>query len=414
LYDPAGKLRGFARIVRDSTAQRTATLEREDLLRRELHARQLAEEASRAKDTFLATISHELRTPLNAMLGWMRMLATGRFDDVQARRAMAIVERNAQAQAQLLAQLLDISRMATGKLDVALQPIALDRVIDGAVEALQHVAVSKGVTIRVQLIRDLATIQGDPDRLQQVMLNVLANAIKFTPAHGTIDVELASEPDVMQITVRDNGQGIAPEFLPHIFDQYQQSERGETPTSGLGLGLAIARHVIELHGGTIEARSDGHGHGATFVVRLPRDGVTLTGSAATLESVKHRPDLVGKRVLIVDDAPEGQSPTAGVLRSCGMQVFTANSVRSALSILNAEAIDVLVSDIRLSDGKDGLDLIRDLRDQMTAAARVRAVAVTNDTNLDDRARALRAGYDLHLGKPIDPSHLIETVTAVLR
>jgi PAS domain S-box-containing protein len=272
LRDPTGKLRGFAKIMRDSTAQRAATLEREDLLQREHRAREEAEEANRTKDAFLATVSHELRTPLNAMLGWVQLLASEQLDQAQTRRAIEIIERNARAQAQLVAELLDVSRIAAGRLELNLQLVAVDRVIESAVESLQQTAAAKNVAINAALTETSINIQGDPDRLQQVMLNLLSNAIKFTPSGGVIDVELASDDDRVHVTVRDNGKGIASEQLPHIFEQFHQAERGEAPINGLGLGLSIARHIIELHQGTIEATSDGRGCGATFVVRLPHVG----------------------------------------------------------------------------------------------------------------------------------------------
>lgn len=416
LRDPAGELRGFAKVMRDSTAQRAATLEREELLQREFRSRQQAEEANRTKDAFLAMLSHELRTPLNAMLGWTRMLSTGQLADAQVRRAITIVERNAQAQAQLVAELLDVSRISTGKLQLQLQSVAIDQVIETAVESLRQLALAKDIVITTRLGEGSSSIDGDPDRLQQVMFNVLSNAIKFTPPRGAIDVELASHADAAQITVRDTGKGIAPDLLPHIFDQFQQGERGEAPTSGLGLGLAIARHIIELHRGTIEARSDGHGQGATFIVRLPRTAGSAIEPTSNLEPavVKHPANLRGKTALIVGDAHEDRRLTAHVLQSCGMRVLTADSVPAAAAILSAESVDVIVTELRMSGESDGLDFIRDLRDDNRPGMRVPAVAVTDKGKLDDRARALTSGYDLHIERPINPSHLIDAVSAVLQ
>jgi PAS domain S-box-containing protein len=417
LRDPAGKLRGFAKIMRDSTAQRTAAIERDELLRRELRAREQAEEANRTKDAFLATISHELRTPLNAMLGWARMLAAGQLDELQARRATIIIERNARAQAQLVGELLDVSRIATGKLRLNLERISLSRVVENAVESLQQSASAKAVSIRTSLSDKPATIDGDGDRLQQVILNLLSNAIKFTPTGGAIDVELAATPECAQLTVRDTGKGITPDLLPHIFDQFQQGERGEAPTSGLGLGLSIARHIVELHRGTIDAQSEGEGKGATFVVQLPtaklEDGEPASAIAAE-PPVARRPELRDKHALVIEDQQDCRSLAVFVLEGCGMRVSTADSVAAAFEILTAEAIDVIVSDIRLEGAQDGLDLIRDLRARETPLARTPALAVTGYADQDDRVRALAAGYDLHLPKPIDPEHLIEAVTAILR
>ncbi len=418
LRDRDGSLRGFAKIMRDSTAQRAATIEREDLLQRELRARQQAEEASRTKDGFLAMISHELRTPLNAMLGWTRMLASGQLDDTQTHHAIEIVERNAQAQARLVAELLDVSRIATGKLQLHVQPMPLHAVIQSAIESVQHAALAKDVTINATLTQESSTIDGDPDRLHQVMLNLLSNAIKFTPPRGVIDVALASDADVVQVTVRDTGKGIPPDLLPRVFEQFQQGDRGDAPTSGLGLGLSIARHIVELHRGTIDARSDGPGQGATFVVRLPRASRSsiepVRSTRAENTAAEHRMDLRGRCVLIVEDQQESGSLVAFVLEGCGMRVFTTDRVQAVFTILSSQPVDVLISDVRLSGAQDGLDLMRDLRSQSTPVADVPAIALTDDADVDDRARALAAGYDLDVAKPIDPGQLIEAVMAVLR
>ncbi len=418
LRDRDGSLRGFAKIMRDSTAQRAATIEREDLLQRELRARQQAEEASRTKDGFLAMISHELRTPLNAMLGWTRMLESGQLDDTQTHRAIEIVERNAQAQARLVAELLDVSRIATGKLQLHVQQMPLHALIQSAIESVQHAALAKDVTINATLTQESSTIDGDPDRLHQVMLNLLSNAIKFTPPRGVIDVALASDADVVQVTVRDTGKGIPPDLLPRVFEQFQQGDRGDAPTSGLGLGLSIARHIVELHRGTIDARSDGPGQGATFVVRLPRASRSsiepVRSTRAENTAAEHRMDLRGRCVLIVEDQQESGSLVAFVLEGCGMRVFTTDRVQAVFTILSSQPVDVLISDVRLSGAQDGLDLMRDLRSQSTPVADVPAIALTDDADVDDRARALAAGYDLDVAKPIDPGQLIEAVMAVLR
>ena len=418
LRDPDGKLRGFAKIMRDTTAQRQAALEREDLLRRELSAREQAERANRAKDDFLATVSHELRTPLNAILGWASMLATDHLDRAQTRRAVATIERNAKAQAQLVADLLDVSRIVTGKLQLNLEPVSLQQVTQAAIESMHHAAADKEITLSMSTGGTPAPIEGDAARLQQVILNLLSNAIKFTPRGGAISVSIERDEENVELTVRDTGQGISPDALAHIFDRFEQAGSRQTPTSGLGLGLTIAKHIVEAHRGLIEARSDGQGKGATFVIRLPK----VAGVSQTMEPVLTRavpqiecpPELHGKAALVVEDQPDSQELAVFVLGHCGMRVLTADSAQGALQILDRELVDVIVSDIRLSGEGDGFELIQAVRAHPELYGRVPAIVVSAHANSDDRARALAAGYQLHVAKPVEPSELVAAVAAVLR
>lgn len=418
LRDPDGKLRGFAKIMRDTTAQRQAALERDDLLRRELSAREQAERANRAKDEFLATVSHELRTPLNAILGWARILATDHLDRAQVKRAIATIERNAKAQAQLVADLLDVSRIVTGKLQLNLQPVSLQQVTQAAAESMQHAAAAKEITLSIATGGAPAPIEGDAARLQQVVLNLLSNAIKFTPSGGAISVSVERDEEHVELTVRDTGQGIPPDALANIFDRFEQAGARHTPTSGLGLGLTIAKHIVEAHRGSIQARSEGEGKGATFVVRLPKVAgvpeVMEPVIAPVAPQIECPPELHGKAALVVEDQPDSQELAAFVLGHCGMRVLTAASAQGALEILDREIVDVIVSDIRLSGEGDGFELIRAVRAHPKPYGHVPAIVVSAHANSDDQARALAAGYELHVAKPVEPSELVAAVAAVLR
>jgi PAS domain S-box-containing protein len=418
LRNPAGPLRGFVKIMRDRTAQREAALERDELLRRELHAREQAERANRAKDEFLATVSHELRTPLNAILGWGQVLATGQLDKKQEKRAIETIARNAKAQAQLVADLLDVSRIVAGRLQLNRRPVSLQQIMQMAVDSVHHAATAKNLTVTTTIAGNPAPIDGDPERLEQVNLNLLSNAIKFTPPGGTIDVKLHRDDHHVQLLVRDTGQGISPDVLPDIFDRFKQAGRIHAPTSGLGLGLTIARHIVEAHGGSIDAQSDGETTGATFVVRLPKaEGVPespelpATRATAQMERV---PELEGKCVMVVEDQPDSQELAAFVLGHCRMRVLTADSCESALDILDRQSVDLIVSDIRLSGEGDGFELIRAVRARPEPLGRVPAIVVSAFANTDDQSRALSAGYQLHVAKPVEPSELIAAVTALLR
>ncbi len=418
LRDPAGDLRGYAKIMRDTTNQRRAALEREELLRRELEARTQAEQANRMKDEFLATVSHELRTPLNAILGWARMLAHEPLDESQTKRALAAVERNAIAQARLVEGLLDVSRIVSGKLQLNVQLVSVAQLLGEAIESLQHAADAKGVTISSTIADDVERAEVDPERLQQVILNLLSNAIKFTPPGGLIDVHLDVRDADLELTVRDNGEGIAPEALPHIFDRFHQGIPRGGATSGLGLGLTISRHIVQAHRGTITGHSEGKGRGALFTVRLPRTAVLVAEPHAPVSNVpapiECPPHVAGRRVLIVEDQPDSRELAAFVLGRCGMDVISADSAVEALRLLDTYAVDVIVSDIGLAGDVDGFELIRQVRQRPTLAGRIPALVVSAHADVNDRTRALAAGYELHVSKPLDPAELIRAVAALLR
>ncbi|HEX7447149.1 MAG TPA: ATP-binding protein, partial [Pirellulales bacterium] len=378
-----------------------------------------AREANRIKDEFLATLSHELRTPLTAMLGWTQLLRTGQLSADESAHGLEIVERNVMAQAKLIDDLLDVSRIITGKLRLTIRPLSLESVIEAALDVVRPSASAKGV--RLEPVFDVDTVQmtGDPDRLQQVVWNLLVNAIKFTPNGGNVCIRLRCGGSHAEIDVTDTGEGINPEFLPHIFDRFRQADSSSRRThGGLGLGLAIVRHVVELHGGQVSAASDGTGHGATFVVRLPVAAVATDGqsnraepTAARVPAASSPPtDLTGLRVLVVDDEPDGREMIGKVLRLYGAEVDVASTVREALALFDQSPPHVLVSDIGMP-GQDGYDLIRLVR-QLPAArgGRVPALALTAFAREEDRLRALSSGFQLHISKPFEPAELASGVS----
>jgi PAS domain S-box-containing protein len=420
LRDSAGRLRGYAKIMRDSTADRHAALERDELLRRELAARGQAEQANRMKDEFLAMVSHELRTPLNAILGWARMLRTGELDEARRDRAVETIERNARAQSQLVGDLLDISRIVTGKLQLDVGPVSIQQLLRAAVESVDHAADAKDIRLSVAISGEPAPVEGDPARLTQVVLNLLSNAIKFTPSGGRVDVHLHRREDDVELTVCDTGQGMRPDELPQVFTRFHQAATGRRPAGGLGLGLAIARHIVEAHGGTIEARSEGPGRGACFVVRLPQArGLTMPAAALResedLTLVVRPRILAGKSALVVEDQIDSLELIGSLLEHCGMRVRTATSVGGALDAIARQetALDLIVSDIALDDQADGCELMRTVRSRPGPIGRVPAIAVSAHASRDDRMRALAAGYELHLAKPVEPVDLIKAAATLL-
>jgi len=418
LRDSTGNLRGYAKIMRDTTAQRRAVLEREELLRGELTARTQAERANRMKDEFLASVSHELRTPLNAILGWARILAHEQLEQSLTKRALEAIERNAILQARLVEGLLDVSRIVSGKLHLNVQLVSVPKLLKAAIDSVHHAADAKGVTIASTVTGALEPTMADADRLQQVMLNLLSNAIKFTPQGGRIDVTLAARGDDLELTVRDTGQGITAEALPHIFDRFQQSTQSRSPAAGLGLGLTITRHIVEAHRGSIEAHSEGEGKGATFVMRLPRAAVSSQEVRSPVRSesapIDCPPGIAGRRVLIVEDQPDSRELAAFVLGHCGMNVISADSAVDAFRLLDTYDVDVIVSDIGLAGNVDGFEFIRQVRQRPEPFGRIPAVVVSAHADGDDRTRALAAGYELHVSKPLDPAELIQSVAALLR
>ena len=414
----------FTGFVRDLTARVHAEREREQLLIRESNARREAETASRAKDEFLATLSHELRTPLNAIVGWTRMLLDGTMDERSARKALQVIDRNAHLQTQLVADILDVSRIITGGLRLDLRPVDLGSVIGAALDAVRPAADAKQVRLRSRLAASTRVHQGDPDRLQQVVWNLLSNAVKFTPARGSVEIALLDGSDGgVRIKVQDDGGGIEPAFLPHVFERFWQADGSVSRQhGGLGLGLAIVRHLVELHGGTVLAESAGPGKGSTFTVELPRADsdrtLTLPAEHRRRAIERSRPDhaisLAGCRALVVDDQEDARDLLTAILQTAGAEVRTASSVDEALRHLETSPADVLLADVGMP-GADGYALIREVRrrDAQTGR-RLPAAAITAYVGTRDRTHALAAGFDLHISKPIRPATILEAVVSMWR
>jgi CheY-like chemotaxis protein len=393
-----------------------AEAEREALLAREKVLRAEAEELSRLKDEFLATMSHELRTPLNAIFGWITLLRTRRLDEATQERALETIERNARAQKRLIEDLLDVSRIVTGK--VALELVTVDprRVVEAALETMHPAAQAKGLKILPLLDTGAGTVRGDFARLQQVVCNLLSNAIKFTDAGGHVEVCLARRNGEVEISVADSGQGIKPEFLPLVFDRFRQEDGSISRRhGGLGLGLAIVRHLVELHAGSVDAQSAGEGKGARFIVRLPVREATLmprimetpaSGGMATPSM------LAGLRLLVVDDDPGARELISGMLAGYGAQVMVAEDGQGALKLLFAERPDVLIADLGMPE-MDGYALIEQVRAlDPDFGGKTPAVAVTAYASPQDRLRALQAGYQNHVAKPVEAEELAIVIASL--
>jgi PAS domain S-box-containing protein len=409
IKDDTGRVIGVSKIARDVTERKRAEAEREELLAATQRARSEAESASRAKDEFLSIVSHELRTPLAAILGWVHVLKKGTTGD-RAARAIETIERSGQAQAKLIEDLLDASRIVTGRMRLDLRLLELLPVIRSALDTIRPTADVKGVRVEAYLDPAAGPIAGDADRLQQIAWNLLSNAVKFTPAGGVVTVRLERRDGDVRLLVRDTGCGIAPAFLPFIFERFRQAESAETRRAGgLGLGLAIVRHLAELHGGTVAATSEGEGTGAEFTVTLPL--TPLQRDTGGGEGIDIRL-LHGLRLLVVDDDSDTQDSLRLILEAHGAQVTIAGTAREARDALHELAFDVLVSDIRLPDD-DGYSLARELR----ASDRLRhmaAIAVSGCDDDEDGRHAFMAGYHVRLSKPVDPELLLAAVTQVTR
>ena len=404
-------------------ASQKAAEERQQLLESERFARGEAERASAMKDEFLATLSHELRTPLSAILGWSHILRARTMSEEELRKGLEVIERNARMQTQLIDDLLDMSRITSGKmrLDVqSVQPIAF---IEAAVETVRPAAEAKGITLSELLDPAAGPITGDPNRLQQVVWNLLSNAIKFTGRNGRVEVVLERVTSHIEITVADSGIGIKPEFLPHVFDRFRQENASATRTvGGLGLGLALVKHLVEQHGGTVRAASEGEDRGATFTIRLPLTVVHRPGNGRerlhprtpnSIASDFKRSDLSGIKVLVVDDQADARELIGRVLAECDAHVLTAGTADEALSAIEKERPDVLVSDIGMPE-VDGYELLRRVRALgPSRGGRLPAIALTAFARSEDRTRALRAGYLVHVSKPVEPSELVATVASVV-
>lgn len=379
-----------------------------------------AEEANRLKDDFLAVLSHELRTPLNAILGWARMLRAGtlRPDDVP--RALETIERNANAQSQLIDDLLDVSRIVSGKLRIEMHTVDLAETVADAIETVRPTADARGVTLTSGLPH-VAPVSGDAQRLRQVIWNLLSNSIKFTPRGGNVHVAVEQDGPIVRAIVSDTGQGIDPGFLPHVFDRFrQESGAGNPRRSGLGLGLAIVRNLVEAHGGAVRAASEGIGKGATFIVELPvmmgraAEATTPTGAPAYQPLLETTSMLQGVRVLIVDDDADARELLQVALAQYGALPTAASSVEEAVAIVDRDCPDVLVSDIEMPDAT-GYDLIRRLRHSDNPhARRMPAVALTAYARTEDRVRALLAGFQTHVPKPVEPAELVTVIASLAR
>ncbi len=382
-----------------------------------------AESASRMKDEFLATISHELRTPLTPILAWARLLRTTKLDDGATLRGLEAIERSARAQAQLIEDLLDMSRIITGRMRLDVRPTPLARVVTGAVEAMQPTAEAQRIRVQTVLDPRAGTVSGDPDRLQQIIWNLLSNAIKFTPKDGRVTVRVERVNSHVEIVVSDNGPGIQADALPHLFERFWQADQSRTREhGGMGLGLAIVRHLVELHGGTVSAENVQEGHGGVFIVRLPLMPVTSDLTAAdrrhpvaddgAVTPVSDRLD--GRHILVVDDERDTCDVVAVILGSAGAEVRTVVSAAEALEMLDQWPPDVLVADVGMPD-MDGYQLVRKVRARgAERGGRVLAVALTAYARVEDRRRALSAGFHTHLAKPIDPGELVAVIASLTR
>lgn len=416
-----------ARLYREAqdaiTTREDALRIRAELLDREHEARKDAEAANRAKDEFLATVSHELRTPLNAILGWSHMLRANKLDPSTQARALETIERNAKSQAQLVEDILDVSRIITGKLRLDVRPVELTPVVQAAVDAIRPAADAKGIGIESILDPRAGPVSGDPDRLQQIVWNLAANAVKFTGRGGRVQVRLERVGSHIEIVVSDTGQGVTPEFLPFVFDRFRQADATSTRRhGGLGLGLAIVRHLAEMHGGTVQAASPGEGMGTTFTVKLPiivmhaerRDTERIHPVSGGQIPLERAPALEGVRVMVVDDEPDTREMLKLMIGEFGAEVRVCGSSEEAMRLLRDWAPDVLVSDIEMPD-EDGYELIRKVRhaEEANGGRQIPAVALTAYARVEDRLRALSAGYQMHLAKPVEPAELAVVIASLV-
>jgi signal transduction histidine kinase len=413
--------------VRDHLDQsRRAEQERAVMLEREQAARSEAERASQMKDEFLATLSHELRTPLNAILGWSQLLATGSRDAEDVAEGLRTIARNARAQTQIIEDLLDMSRIISGKVRLDVQRIDLAPVIRAAVETVRPAAEAKGIRLHAVLDPLAHPVSGDPDRLQQVFWNLLTNAVKFTPREGRVQVLLERVNSHVEVSVIDTGEGISPDFLPHVFDRFRQADASTTRRhGGLGIGLAIVKQLVELHGGTVRVKSGGPGHGSTFSVSLPVTVIHPEPDSAPAVRRRHPaanssddatpnpcPSLAGVKVLVVDDEPDARALIKRLLGDCDAVVQTAGSAPEAMEMIQSGRPDVLVSDIGMA-GEDGYSFIKRLRQlDATQGGRIPALALTAYSRSEDRTRAIAAGYQMHISKPVEPVELITMVASL--
>jgi signal transduction histidine kinase/ActR/RegA family two-component response regulator len=416
-----GRIIGASKIARDVSERKRAEQERTRLIASERAAREQAEAASRSKDEFVAMVSHEIRSPLNSILGWVQLLRTGKFDRAETDRALETIERSATTQAQLIEDLLDISRVITGKLTLDVRSVDPAQIVEGALESIRPAAAAKAIHLHAHLPPRGVVVAGDPARLQQVVWNLLSNAVKFTPTLGHVDVKLERVNSHLKIVVSDSGQGINPEFLPFVFDRFSQANTSsERKHGGLGLGLAIVRHLVELHGGTVRAESQGEGQGATFTVELPvrgaRDGTgELEATGADAEQTGPPADAVslsGLRVVIVDDEAEMRELLTKILTLRDAEVKACASAAEALEAVERWRPSILVCDIGMPN-EDGFALIRKLRAKAPERiGNIPAVALTGFARSEDRLRVLAAGFQMHVPKPVEVEELIMVVASL--
>jgi PAS domain S-box-containing protein len=408
---PDGALRGFAKVTRDLTARRQAEEQRLTLVGEQV-ARAEAEKANRSKDEFLAILSHELRTPLNAIVGWTEMLRGGALGPEQEERALEILERNARIQTQIVSDVLDVSRVTSGKLRLNPRRIDLRSVVTAAVDTIRPSAEAKQIALDLEL-SDARWVWGDPDRLQQVAWNLLSNAVKFTPREGRVTVTLREDGPQSELVVADTGAGIRPEFLSHVFELFRQEDSSPSRThGGLGLGLALARHLVELHGGQIEAQSEGVGRGAQFRLKLPVAVGERQGSAPA-RPADMAPRLDGIRVLLVEDHDDSRGFIRLSLDTLGATVMEACEAKEGFDLVVREHPDVLVMDIELP-GKNGYELMAEIRAlPLESGGLLPAIALTAYARTEDRLRALTAGFQVHLAKPIQPRELARAIAGLV-
>ena len=422
LHDGDGKLVSLLSLVLNVTARKRGEEERAALLVRERDARRHAEEADRLKDEFLATLSHELRTPLTSILGWASMISNGEVEGASAARAIETIERNARSQARLIDDLLDVSRIITGNLRLELRPLNITPIVEAAIDALRPTADAKGIQFRTEFTSTLCLVRGDANRLRQVIWNLLSNGIKFTQRGGSVSINLTCESSV-HLTVTDTGEGIPSEFLPYVFDRFRQAEGSiSRKQGGLGLGLAVVRHLVELHGGSVSAASDGHGLGSTFTVDLPmaqerRDPARIEERRREVERRRslsgEKVRLDGVHILLVEDDEDSRKLLGTMLKRHGADVSSAASAADAFRLFNERRPDVLVSDIGMPD-EDGYELISKIRAlRSDQGGLVPAIALTGYATRKDREHSLAAGYHRHMAKPIEQNDLIAAVANLL-
>jgi PAS domain S-box-containing protein len=418
-----GRIIGASKVARDITERKRAELEREQLSARERAARRSVEEANRLKDDFLVTVSHELRNPLNSIVMWAGLLSSGKTNEQTIARAGEAIVRAAQTQDQIIGDLLDISRIVSGKLRIDVRPLQIREVLESAIEKMRPAADAK--QIRVEALLDPAAdpMAGDTDRLRQVFWNLLSNAVKFTPKDGRIQIRSQRIDSHIEISVSDTGIGIERQLLPYVFDRFRQGDSGTNPqSSGLGLGLAIVRNLVELHGGTVSAESKGNGHGASFIVKLPtmithaliEEGEHVNPTLQEITTAEDGPSLKNLRVLVVDDEPDAREVVSTTLARAQAEVRTAGGAAEALKVMDEWLPDVLVADIGMPevDGYGFIHQVR-MRDAQRGGA-VPAAALTAYARTQDRLRVLSSGYQMHLPKPIQPTELVMVVASLAR